>query len=151
MKLNFTKKHYFFCIMVTLFALAMIFPYGNAPSNYQVKSLDLLQLGEAMVVIDDLEVTEAQKIGQDLFIKKCANCHGNAAVGKFGIAPPLVHKIYEPSHHPDQAFYRAAKYGARAHHWPFGDMPAVENGISDTEISKIISYIRALQKHNKIF
>jgi hypothetical protein len=38
----------------------------------------------------------------------------------------------------------------RAHHWPFGDMPAVE-GITDPQIEKILHYVRAIQKTNGIF
>lgn len=75
--------------------------------------------------------------------------HGADATGQEGVAPPLVHKIYEPSHHGDQAFFLAAKQGVRAHHWRFGDMPPVE-GITDPEIERIVTYIRTLQRANGI-
>ena len=45
--------------------------------------------------------------------------------------PPLVHKIYEPSHHADFAFQRAAAQGVRAHHWKFGNMPKIESVTPD--------------------
>ena len=65
------------------------------------------------------------------------------------MAPPLVHKIYEPSHHGDAAFLLAAKQGVRAHHWKFGNMPAVE-GVTQAGVLNIIAYVRALQKENGI-
>ena len=71
------------------------------------------------------------------------------AVGQDGVAPPLVHKIYEPSHHGDESFQRAAAVGVRAHHWSFGDMPAVE-GITRGDVTMIVAYIRELQRANGI-
>jgi len=66
-----------------------------------------------------------------------------------GVAPPLVHKIYEPNHHGDMAFLMAARNGVRAHHWKFGNMPPVE-GITDAEVITIVAYVRALQRANGI-
>ena len=75
-------------------------------------------------------------------------CHGpNAAGTKLG--PPLIHDIYEPGHHSDQAFYLAAATGVRAHHWPYGDMPA-QPQVSEAEVGLIIRYIRELQEANGI-
>ncbi|HSM30420.1 MAG TPA: c-type cytochrome, partial [Woeseiaceae bacterium] len=65
------------------------------------------------------------------------------------IAPPLIHRIYEPNHHGDQSFYLAAKQGVRSHHWPFGDMPPVES-ITDAEVGQIVAYVRTLQRANGI-
>ena len=45
--------------------------------------------------------------GKRGFEAKCAACHGVNAAGQDGVAPPLVHKIYEPSHHGDESFQRA--------------------------------------------
>jgi len=89
------------------------------------------------------------KIGQVGFNAKCAACHGVNAAGKDGVAPPLVHKIYEPSHHGDESFQRAAALGVRAHHWPFGNMPAVE-GVTRGDVKMITAYIRELQRANGI-
>src|SRR5579863_9434661 len=62
---------------------------------------------------------QAGKIAYDA---NCAQCHGaNAAGADHG--PPFVHPIYNPGHHPDEAFQYAAKNGVRSHHWNFGDMP----------------------------
>jgi mono/diheme cytochrome c family protein len=60
--------------------------------------------------------------GEAKFNTNCARCHGQQATGT-AQGPPLVHKIYEPNHHGDFAFQRAAANGVRAHHWQFGDMP----------------------------
>ena len=102
----------------------------------------------AEVVVPQLDAMSND--GKAAFDQNCASCHGANAAGQVGVAPPLVHKIYEPGHHGDQAFYLAAKQGVRAHHWPFGDMPPVE-GITDDEISKIINYVRTLQRANGIY
>ncbi len=63
------------------------------------------------------------------------------------MAPPLVHRIYAPRHHADFAFHLAVQNGVRAHHWGFGDMPPIP-GLSRSEVSHIIDYIRALQRAN---
>jgi len=95
------------------------------------------------------ELTGLQSQGQILFEKNCAACHGKNAVGtKSG--PPFLHKIYEPNHHADGAFYLAVKTGVRAHHWPFGNMSPVK-GVGDADIKLIVDYVRALQKANDIF
>ena len=80
---------------------------------------------------------------------KCAACHGANAAGQDGVAPPLVHKIYESGHHGDAAFMLAARNGVRAHHWKFGNMPPVE-GITDGEVKMIVEYVRELQQANGI-
>ena len=102
----------------------------------------------ANVLLPDTLSQNAQ-IGKLGFEAKCAACHGVNAAGQDGVAPPLVHIIYEPSHHGDEAFQRAAAMGVRGHHWPFGDMPAVE-GINRADVTMIITYIRELQRANGI-
>lgn len=88
-------------------------------------------------------------IGKRIFEAKCASCHGRNAAGQKGVAPPLIHKIYEPSHHGDESFQRAVALGVRAHHWPFGNMPPVD-GLTRAEVSTIITYVRELQRTNGI-
>lgn len=92
---------------------------------------------------------EAQ-IGQRGFEAACADCHGLNAAGQDGVAPPLVHIIYEPSHHGDGAFQNAVQNGVRAHHWNFGPMLPVE-GLTDADVRAITTYIRELQRENGIF
>lgn len=95
------------------------------------------------------ELDSVAQAGKVAFDANCASCHGANAAGQEGVAPPLVHIIYEPNHHGDQSFYLAASRGVNAHHWPFGDMPPVE-GVSEVEVSQIIAYVRTLQRANGI-
>ena len=96
------------------------------------------------------ELSTNAQMGKNAFDVKCAECHGENAAGQNGVAPPLVHKIYEPNHHSDMAFVLAAKNGVRSHHWKFGNMPPVK-GLTDGEVKLIAQYIRELQKENGIF
>lgn len=88
--------------------------------------------------------------GAGYYTAVCASCHGADAAGQAGIAPPLVHRIYEPSHHGDMAFVIAARTGVRAHHWPFGNMPPVDAPLTDGELGAIVTYVRELQRANGI-
>jgi cytochrome c len=100
-------------------------------------------------VILPATLSQNAQSGKYGFEAKCAACHGVNAAGQDGVAPPLVHKVYEPSHHGDESFQRAASLGVRAHHWPFGNMPAVE-GLTRGDVKMIIAYIRELQRANGI-
>lgn len=106
--------------------------------------------GDPILTVSVPELTGPAANGAKTYAKYCQSCHGVNAAGQKGVAPPLVHKIYEPNHHGDQAFYSAALNGAIAHHWPFGNMPPVE-GIKSEEIAEIIAYVRAMQQANGIF
>lgn len=87
--------------------------------------------------------------GSILFGQSCASCHGTEAAGRDGVAPPLIHKIYEPSHHGDESFQIAVARGVRAHHWPFGDMPPVD-GLSREDVATIVTFVREVQRANGI-
>ncbi|VAW14819.1 Cytochrome c family protein [hydrothermal vent metagenome] len=100
----------------------------------------------ANVIIPELSLLAQQ--GEELFNVNCAACHGDNAGGTDN-GPALVHDIYNPGHHPDQAFVRAAITGVRAHHWGFGNMPPVD-GITQEEVLVIARYIRELQQANGI-
>ena len=93
-----------------------------------------------------LKVPFQYGLGKNLYETNCSACHGNWGKGT-QVGPPLMHKYYIPSHHDDSAFYRAALTGTNAHHWKFGDMPAVP-GITRKKVAKIISYVRWLQQQN---
>ncbi|WP_324753913.1 cytochrome c [Roseovarius sp. Pro17] len=106
--------------------------------------------GDAMASVSvPASFSDQEQIGKRAYDAVCADCHGENAQGKQGVAPPLVHKIYEPNHHGDMAFVLAAQNGVRAHHWKFGNMPAVE-GVTQGDVLNIVAYVRALQRENGI-
>ncbi len=87
--------------------------------------------------------------GERLFIANCVRCHGDLALGT-SQGPPLVHITYEPNHHSDEAFRRAAMAGVVPHHWNFGPMPPVP-GVSEADVQQITAYIRWLQRSAGIY
>jgi mono/diheme cytochrome c family protein len=82
--------------------------------------------------------------GETIFNANCAACHGKQAAGT-DHGPPLVHKVYEPNHHGDVAFQRAAAMGVKAHHWQFGDMPKIA-AVTSQDVDQITKYVRWLQR-----
>ena len=105
--------------------------------------------GEPLVQVEVPTLTSLQEQGKSLFDENCASCHGQNAAGQSGVAPPLVHIIYEPSHHGDMSFQLAARQGVRQHHWQFGNMPAVPD-VTPDDVTKITAYVRGLQRANGI-
>jgi mono/diheme cytochrome c family protein len=89
------------------------------------------------------------RAGETKFNANCAACHGVGGVGT-SQGPPLVHKIYEPNHHGDAAFQRAAAQGVRAHHWEFGNMPKIES-VTPADVDQITQYVRWLQKQAGVY
>lgn len=102
-----------------------------------------------MVAVNMPELASEYLVGAAVFKAKCAACHGPNAGGLLGAGPPLIHKIYEPSHHADIAFYLAAQQGVRAHHWKFGNMPPVE-GVTKAEVTEVVAFLRFVQRENGI-
>ncbi len=102
----------------------------------------------AVVTVPDRLSPEAA-MGKKAYETVCVDCHGDNGSGRNGMGPPLVHKIYEPSHHGDESFQRAVALGVRAHHWRFGDMAPVE-GFTRADVKTIIAYMRELQRANGI-
>ncbi|MCB1383720.1 MAG: cytochrome c [Notoacmeibacter sp.] len=94
-------------------------------------------------------LSPAATTGREAFNANCAACHGINGAGNDGHGPPLIHRIYEPNHHGDDSFRLAALHGVRAHHWPFGNMPA-QPQVSPGEIETIIAYVREVQQANGI-
>ena len=87
--------------------------------------------------------------GEQKFNASCSTCHGSGGIGTTQ-GPPLVHKVYEPNHHGDAAFQRAAATGVKAHHWQFGDMPKID-AVTPEDVDQIVKYVRWLQKQAGIF
>lgn len=92
--------------------------------------------------------SDEAKIGERAFNAICAACHGVNAAGT-DVGPPLVHEIYEPSHHGDYAFESAVTNGVRAHHWQFGNMPP-QPALTKADLRSVIAYVRELQRENGI-
>ncbi|MCZ4288248.1 c-type cytochrome [Hoeflea alexandrii] len=130
-------------LMAVLLLGAAVFVYRSLGSPETVPT------GAALASVAVPDLSPAAREGEALFNRSCASCHGRNAAGQDGIAPPLIHKIYEPGHHGDMSFHLAARNGVRAHHWPFGNMPPVE-GITDPELDKVVLYVRELQRANGI-
>lgn len=94
------------------------------------------------------QLSAQAEAGKKAFDSNCAQCHGANGAGT-DKGPPLIHDIYNPGHHGDEAFFMAAKFGVRQHHWRFGDMPPLPQASQD-DVAKIIRYIRELQVANGI-
>ena len=87
--------------------------------------------------------------GKAIFDVKCSSCHGIDLKGS-ETGPPLLHVFYVPSHHSDEAFYKAALDGVRAHHWQYGDMPPIA-GMTKKKMDRVIPYIRYYQQQTKLY
>ena len=122
--------------------------FGKGPDERVAQASDEPAASLASITVPESLSSDAQ-VGKVAFEAKCSVCHGANAVGQEDIAPPLVHKVYEPSHHGDESFQRAVAFGVRQHHWPFGDMPPIE-GLTRGEVKMIIAYVRELQRANGI-
>jgi len=123
-------------------ASALWLSVNNSADDIIIKSVS------TNVLLPDTLSQNAQ-IGKLAFEAKCTSCHGTNAAGRDGVAPPLVHIIYEPNHHGDESIQRAVAMGVQAHHWSFGNMPAVK-GLTRGDVKMIIKYIRELQRENGI-
>ena len=134
-------------LCLTTIALASFFVLSQ---NVKVTATEL-KVGEpiAYVLVPD-QISDLGLLGKNIFELKCQSCHGINAAGRHEMGPPLVHKIYEPSHHSNQSFYRAVALGVKSHHWRFGNMASVE-GLTQGDVKAIISYVRELQRENGIF
>ena len=132
------------CLLTVATASSLVFSKNTTNTATEPR------VGEPIesVLVPD-QISDLGLLGKNIFDLKCQSCHGINAAGRHEIGPPLVHKIYEPSHHSDQSFYRAVALGVRSHHWPFGNMAAVE-GLTKGDVKAIISYVRELQRENGI-
>ena len=105
--------------------------------------------GEAIVRLTVPQLSAEAQAGKQAFDANCAQCHGENGGGS-NKGPPLVHDIYNPGHHGDQAFFLATTRGVRRHHWRFGDMPP-QTRVTREEIAAIVHYVREMQEANGIF
>ena len=120
----------------------------SAPSETP-KTESIAAGGALAVVIVPTALSAEAQLGQRACQTTCVEWHGSNGSGRNGMGPPLIYKIYEPSHHGDKVFQRAVAGGVRAHHWRFGDKPPVK-GFTRADVKTVISYLRALQRANGI-
>lgn len=140
-------KHILYAVgLIALPVMMVLAPIEDTAKTSPVETS--VPAGMVSVALPE-NLTKEAVIGKRAFDAACASCHGANAAGQDGVAPPLVHKIYEPSHHGDASFHRAVQRGVRAHHWSFGDMPPVE-GLTQSDVDGIVAYVRELQRHNGI-
>lgn len=116
---------------------AYVLQWDHKPQKEAIAQINLPQLNAEM------------ELGKKIFTANCSTCHGENGIGVEGAGPPLIHKIYEPSHHGDEAFQRAVAYGVQRHHWRYGNMPKID-GLTRADVGYIIDYIRAIQRENGI-
>ena len=120
---------------------------GDTESDYEsTQTHETHETGPASIT--EGEHSESGLAGEKLFTANCSMCHGTNASGT-SQGPPLVHNIYEPGHHGNASFVIAVARGVRAHHWDFGNMPAIPE-LSIDEINQVICYVRELQLANDI-
>lgn len=131
-------------VIVIVAAVAAYALLERAPSSVGASSTT----GQPETSVNHSALSADQSRGRLAFNTMCAECHGRDALGGDG-GPPLVHKIYEPSHHADGAFYRAVQAGVQQHHWGFGNMPP-QHEVSQAQVADIIDYVRAAQRQNGI-
>ena len=110
-----------------------------SPKSASLSSADTLSIPE----FSPLAVS-----GKQAFDTNCAQCHGPNAAGT-DKGPTLIHEIYNPGHHSDEAFFLAAKLGVRQHHWPFGNMPP-QPQVTQEQLIAIVKYVREMQAANGI-
>lgn len=135
--------------MLRLLMAAILLVSGYLLFQHMQTSGEPVAPGKPIVQVSMPKLTAIQQQGEQLFNENCASCHGQNAAGQHGVAPPLVHIIYEPNHHGDMAFQLAAQRGVRQHHWQFGNMPAVPS-VTPDDVIKITGYVRSLQRANGI-
>ncbi|MDK3018617.1 c-type cytochrome [Pseudodonghicola flavimaris] len=137
---------------VAALALAGGAYYLTRPSHATSGPVDRAAPAEGDAIVSIIlpgALSSGASLGQRAFDAKCAACHGQNATGKMGFGPPLVHRIYEPSHHADMSFQMAVQNGVRSHHWKFGDMPP-QSGLTRADVIGIVAYVRELQRANGI-
>ncbi len=138
--MKYTRK--LFLLERALLVLFLSVFWGCSESGSNAQSTPVVT--PTIAALTEKPVPAELEEGEATFNNFCSRCHGAQGRGT-DKGPPLVHKIYEPSHHADMAFQRAAAQGVRAHHWKFGNMPKIE-GATPEDVTKIIGYVRWLQR-----
>ncbi len=98
---------------------------------------------EVAALVSALVTPAEHRDGEALYNANCSRCHGPRALGN-ELGPALVHPVYRTRHHGDAAFALAVTAGVRAHHFRFGDMPAIP-GVTPAMAGEITAWVRWLQ------
>ena len=128
----------------TFVVVSMLLVFGLIAGGYYLIRNRTKEKGTVFVP----QLSPDAKRGEVTFGNYCVVCHGQNAVGT-DKGPPLVHRIYSPSHRSDVSFIRAVTLGTPQHHWLFGKMAPLPQ-VGRRQIELIIIYIRELQKANGI-
>lgn len=137
--------------LVAFAVIGLLFWYLSSSTQQADTGQSAIPAGSTALVAVSVptEFSAEGMAGKIAFDAKCAVCHGESAQGTKGKAPSLIQTIYRPAHHADFAFVLAVQNGVRAHHWPFGNMPPIE-GLEQTEVLNIATYVREIQRENGI-
>lgn len=130
---------------VAVVAIAAGGYYLARPAEIPASQDSQVALAEDDFVMPELSPEAAE--GERYFNAVCAACHGINALGTEQ-GPPFIHDTYNPGHHDDGAFFRAAQNGVPQHHWPYGNMPPQK--VTRAEVARIVAYVRELQVANGI-
>lgn len=125
----------------------------SSPPPRRLLSACVLALGIVVAACGDDDPIEPAApadpqltFGAEVYASACASCHGADLRGTER-GPSHLSIVYEPGHHPDEAFRAAIALGVPAHHWSFGPMPPVP-GLTDAEVEAVIAYVRDQQRQH---
>jgi len=102
----------------------------------------------------DASSTELVALGQQVYAKQCASCHGANLEGEKdwrsrkpdgGLRAPPHDASGHTWHHPDELLFRLTKFGGAAAA-PAGfksNMPAFKDTLSDREVWAVLAYIKS--------
>ena len=143
---NSTGRLFSYSVIVVIITLLTMVGCGGESDSQRATTESKSAEG---VTVTESALSDAARAGGELFNANCSACHGVGATGT-SQGPPLIDRIYHPSHHPDFSIRNAVRQGVKQHHWLFGDMAPVA-GVSPDEVEKIICYIREAQRADGIF
>ncbi|WP_234998828.1 cytochrome c [Ruegeria sp. AU67] len=130
---------------------------GLALAGFSVAFV-LAQASEAVGLLTP-EDAEVVAIGQDIYMDKCAACHGENLEGQTnwrkrgedGLLPAPPHDATGHTwHHDDETLFTLTKFGLAGlmKNAPPTGMPVYKGVLGDDEITAILSYIKSTWPNN---